>query len=98
MARVARIVVPGVPHHATQRGNRRQEVFSSDGDRIEYLRLMAVWCRVSGVGIWAHCLMPNDVHLVAVPERKDVFVRGIGEAHWRYTRSIHFRKRWNGYL
>ena len=27
MARLARIVIPSVPHHVTQRGNRRQQVF-----------------------------------------------------------------------
>ena len=27
MARVARVVVPGLPHHVTQRGNRREPVF-----------------------------------------------------------------------
>jgi len=32
MARLARIVVPGLPHHVTQRGNRRQKVFFEDGN------------------------------------------------------------------
>ncbi|MFZ5626936.1 MAG: transposase, partial [Bacillota bacterium] len=27
MARIARVVAPGVPHHVTQRGNRRQQTF-----------------------------------------------------------------------
>ncbi|MFO8013973.1 MAG: hypothetical protein R6X20_11800 [Phycisphaerae bacterium] len=29
---------------------------------------MAASCREHGVAVWAWCLMPNDVHLVAVPE------------------------------
>ncbi|HLD82781.1 MAG TPA: hypothetical protein VI976_02410 [Candidatus Omnitrophota bacterium] len=37
MARIARIVVPGLPHHIVQRGNRRQQVFFSDDDRREPL-------------------------------------------------------------
>jgi hypothetical protein len=37
MARLARVVVPGVPHHVTQRGNRRANVFFDDGDRRRYL-------------------------------------------------------------
>jgi hypothetical protein len=32
MARIARVVVPGLPHHTTQRGNRRQETFFTDDD------------------------------------------------------------------
>lgn len=98
MARVARIVVPGIPHHVTQRGNRRQPVFFSDSDRIEYLRLMAEWCRLCGVEIWAYCLMPNHVHLVAVPEGEESLARGIGEAHRRHTRRVNFSRGWKGYL
>jgi REP element-mobilizing transposase RayT len=30
MARIARIVVPGIPHHITQRGNRRMQTFFED--------------------------------------------------------------------
>jgi len=32
MSRLGRIVVPGLPYHVTQRGNRRQRVFFEDGD------------------------------------------------------------------
>ena len=44
MARLARAVVPGMPHHVTQRGNRRMEVFFSDADYQAYPSLMAQWC------------------------------------------------------
>jgi len=40
MPRVARIVVPGVPHHVTQRGNDGQDVFFVDQDRRHYLALL----------------------------------------------------------
>jgi putative transposase len=68
MARIARGVVPGVPHHLTQRGNRRPQTFFSDGDYRAYLNLMAEWCARGKVEVWAYCLMPNHVHLVVVPE------------------------------
>jgi REP element-mobilizing transposase RayT len=67
MARLARLVIPGLPHHVTQRGNRRQPTFFNDGDYAAYLELMAEWCREEGVEIWSYCLMPNHVHLIAVP-------------------------------
>jgi len=38
MARVARVVAPGLPHHVTQRGNRRQQVSFTDEDFAEYRR------------------------------------------------------------
>jgi len=98
MARLARLVIPGLPHHVTQRGNRRQETFFNDGDYAAYLELMAEWCREEGVEIWSYCLMPNHVHLIAVPKAADGLRRAIGEAHRRYTRRINFREKWRGYL
>ncbi|MFO7650645.1 MAG: transposase [bacterium] len=98
MARFARAVVPGVPHHITQRGNRRQNVFFRDADYEAYLRLMEEWCRKCGVEVWAYCLMPNHVHLVAVPEQEDSLARALGEAHRRYTVSVNKREYWTGYL
>ena len=98
MARLARLVIPGLPHHVTQRGNRRQQTFFNDGDYAAYLELMADWCREEGVEIWSYCLMPNHVHLIAVPKTEDGLRRAIGEAHRRYTRRINFREQWRGYL
>lgn len=98
MARIARVVVPGIPHHVTQRGVRRMDTFFDDEDYHTYLRLMREWCDVAGVEVWAYCLMPNHVHLVAVPESEESLARGIGEAHRRYTRHINFKKGWKGYL
>lgn len=98
MARLARIVVPGCPHHVTQRGNRLQKTFFCEGDYREYIRLMAEWCQKHAVAIWAYCLMPNHVHLIAVPEDEEGLAKAIGEAHRRYTRYINFREGWRGYL
>jgi len=36
MARSARIVIPHLPHHVTQRGNRREAIFFEDGDHDVY--------------------------------------------------------------
>ncbi|NOZ19947.1 MAG: transposase [Planctomycetes bacterium] len=98
MARIARVVVPGVPHHVTQRGNRHLRTFFRNGDYSAYLELMAEWCGRCGVEIWAYCLMPNHVHLIAVPEEEDGLRRGIGEAHRRYTRRVNDRRGWRGHL
>jgi len=98
MARLARLVIPGLPHLVTQRGNRRQPTFFNDGDYEAYIELMAAWCREEGVEIWSYCLMPNHVHLIAVPQTEDGLRRAIGEAHRRYTRRINFREKWRGCL
>ena len=98
MARLARLVVPGMPHHVTQRGNRRQQTFFNEGDYAAYLELMGEWCQEKGVQIWSYCLMPNHVHLIAVPSSEDGLRWAIGSAHERYTRRINFREKWRGYL
>jgi putative transposase len=98
MARIARVIAPGTPHHVTQRGNRRQQTFFCDDDYHAYLDLMAQWCGKYHVEIWAWCLMPNHVHLIAVPETEEGLARAIGAAHRRYTRMINFRERWRGHL
>ena len=98
MARIARAVAPGIPHHVTQRGNRRQQTFFNDGDYQFYRELMSEWCEKFKVEIWAYCLMPNHIHLIAVPETKDGLNLAIGEGHRRYTRRINFREGWRGHL
>ena len=98
MARMARVVVPGYPHHVIQRGNRRQQTFFEKGDYQAYIELMAEWCEQCGVAIWAYCLMPNHAHLIAVPEDEEGLGRAIGEAHRRYTRHVNFREGWRGHL
>jgi putative transposase len=98
MARIARAVAPGLPHHITQRGNRRQQTFFSDDDYNAYIDLMAQWCAKHGVKIWAYCLMPDHVHLIAVPPEKESLNLAIGEAHRRYTRRVNFREGWKGHL
>ena len=98
MARIARVVVPGYPHHVTQRGNRRMQTFFCDDDYRAYLALAGQWCRQEGLSVWAYCLMPNHVHLIVVPSTAAGLARALGEAHRRYTRAVNFREGWRGYL
>jgi REP-associated tyrosine transposase len=98
MARFARVVVPGVPHHLIQRGNRRQRVFFSDEDRAFYLILLKRLTEKFGISLWAFCLMDNHVHLIAVPRGKESFARAIGEVHRKFTNVINTREDWKGYL
>jgi putative transposase len=98
MARMARVVVPDIPHHITQRGNRRQRVFFSDRDYRHYRLLISRHCKKANVAVWAYCLMPNHVHLVLLPRSIDGLHRSLAEAHRRYTRYVNFREGWRGYL
>ena len=98
MPRLARVVIPGLPHHVLQRGNRRQRTFFARSDYEYYLELLREWSGKRGVSIWAYCLMPNHVHLIVVPQEHENLSAAIGEVHRRYTRMINFRKHWRGYL
>jgi len=81
MARIARVIATGFPHHITQRGNRRQQTFFCDDDYSAYIELMTQWCHKYQIEIWAWCLMPNHVHLIAVPHSQESLTRAVGEAH-----------------
>jgi putative transposase len=98
MSRMARAIVPLLPHHITQRGNRRQQTFFCTDDYLLYIALIAEWCDRYGVEVWAYCLMPNHVHFVAVPASAAGLRRAIGEAHRRYTTEINRREGWCGHL
>src|SRR4051794_9916536 len=98
MARLARAVVPGLPLHITQRGNRRQQTFFGTDDYLLYLSLLAEWCDRCGVEIGSYCLMPTHVHLTAAPADPDSRGRAMGEAHRRYTREVNLAHEWRGHL
>ncbi|MBI3319914.1 MAG: transposase [Candidatus Omnitrophica bacterium] len=98
MARLARVVLAGFPHHVLQRGVRSMALFTTEADRVEYLRLLAAYTARSAVEVWAWCLMTNHVHLVLVPHRETALAHAIGEAHRRYTRYVNFREGVRGHL
>ena len=98
MARLARVVVPHLPHHVIQRGVRSLPIFTTEEDRDEYLRLLREFGARGGLQFWAWCLMTNHVHVVVVPMRVDTLARAIGEAHRRYTRYVNFRAGVRGHL
>ncbi len=98
MARISRVVIPGMPHHIVQRGNRRQSVFFSDDDRLTYLKILKDQSLRFGVSIWSYCLMDNHVHFVAVPKDQEGLANTFGQTHRHYTRMINFREGWKGYL
>ncbi len=86
------------PTTLSQRGNRGQEVFLRESDYPDYLSLMSEWCGKQHTEVWAYCLMPNHIHLIAVPQGADALQNAIGEAHRRYTRLVSGREGWSGHL
>jgi putative transposase len=89
MPRTARIVVPGVAHHITQRGNNRQDVFFTDDDRRFYLKTLREQAERFGLAVTGYCLMTNHVHLIVTPEDEDSLARTIGTTHLIYSQYVN---------
>ncbi len=70
MPRQARTVFAGVPHHITQRGNRREDIFYADEDREVYLGWLQDYCQIHKVEILAYCLMTNHIYLFVLPKKE----------------------------
>ena len=98
MARLARVVFPGHPHHVTQRGNGRARTFFGDADYALYRDLLAANCRAAGVEVWAWCLMPNHVHLILVPSDPDGLRRALARVHRSYAGIIQARRKRSGHF
>ena len=98
MPRLSRTVFAGVPHHITQRGNRREDIFFADEDREAYLAWLHEYCEKFEVEILAYCLMTNHVHLVAVPATDDGLHRVLKPLHMRYAQRINRARGWKGHL
>ena len=98
MPRMARAVIAGVPHHVTQRGNRREDVFFTDEDRRRYLELLKHYADKHGLEILAYCLMSNHLHLVAIPRRADSLARTLKPVHLRYAQHVNWTQHLSGRL
>lgn len=82
LLRSARWVVHGVAQHITQRGVDRQTC----------LRLLREQSGLSGLAILTYCLMPNHIHLVAVPPDEEVLAEVMQRVHGRYAQCLNERR------
>jgi putative transposase len=98
MARIARLVVPGLPHHVTQRGNGGQKVFFGDDDYRLYRDLLAESCKAAGVACWAFALMPSHIHAILVPSDEDGLRAALAPVHRRYAGTVNARRRRTGHF
>ncbi|OPZ86521.1 MAG: Transposase IS200 like protein [bacterium ADurb.Bin429] len=96
MARLARIVIPGMAHHVTQRGNLRAQVFWGDFDYREYLALLAE--HLAHLELLAYCLMPNHVHLIPVPDAEDALADVMKAVQQVYARRLNAHRGVTGHL
>ena len=98
MARLARLAVPGHPHHIFQRGNNRQPIFATATDRQIFLDLLGEACSKFAVALHAYVLMDNHFHLLATPESGDTLSRMMQAVGRGYVRHYNNSQRRTGTL
>ncbi|MGB0684241.1 MAG: transposase [Magnetovibrionaceae bacterium] len=98
MARLARIVLPNLPHHVTQRGNGRAQTFFGDEDYRLYKSLLAEQCHQRSIKVLGWCLMPNHVHLILTPPEPDALRGALSRVHRAYAGHIHARETRTGHF
>jgi len=98
MPRMARLVMPGLPHHVTQRGNRRGQVFFSSEDRQRYMGLFQHYRLRYDLEVLAYCLMDNHVHWVVVPKQECALADTLRDAHASYAVDVNQATRTCGHF
>ncbi len=91
MVRIARIVIPGLPHVVTQRGFDNQQAFFSPEDYGLYLSLASEAFELQKIDVLAWSLIFNRVSLLVVPSSEEGLARALGEVHRRYSREVNAR-------
>ena len=98
MPRPTRIVHAGIPHHVTQRGNRRGQVFFSNADYQTYRHWLREYSVRLDIAVIAYCLMTNHVHLILVAKAKSALPTLLKSLNARFARRVNRMKEWSGHL
>jgi putative transposase len=98
MARMARVVLPHHPHHITQRGNCRQNVFREEDDYLLYLELLGKYARQYELGIAGYCLMTNHIHVIGEPYQEDSIANTFKYCHGKFATAFNSKYGKSGHL
>lgn len=94
MPRRARLSIPGIPWHITQRGNNRAVCFYAEEDYQFYLHFLEEFSVKFGCSIHAYVLMTNHVHLLLTPQRSDsasLLMKHLGQRYVQYINRTYRR-------
>lgn len=88
MARPLRLDFPGALHHVTARGNARQDIFFTAGDRQHFLDNLGQVCDRLGWICYAYCLLGNHYHLL-IETPNGGLSRGMRQVNGVYTQYVN---------
>ena len=98
MPRQARIVIPNTPHHITQRGNYRQDIFDNESNYKQYSIWINEYAKENNLDILAYCLMSNHVHFIVIPKKEEDLSEVFRTAHMRYSHYLNRQRSVKGHL
>jgi putative transposase len=98
MPRSARLVLPGIPFHVTQRGINRAAMFVDDDDRRHYFRLLREAAARHDSAVHAWVLMGNHVHLLLTPSHDQSLARTMKRCSQLYAQAFNRRHQRSGPL
>jgi len=93
-----RAVCPEVPHHITQRGVRRFNVFLEESDYVRYLELLKIYSERFRLQILAYCVMANHIHVVGTPDLPDSIAQTFKFCHGIYATEFNKKYLKSGHL
>ncbi|TYO99231.1 putative transposase [Geothermobacter ehrlichii] len=96
MPRAARIILEGYPHYILQRGHDRRPVFHDVGDYLAFIGQLRRFRDQYRLAIWAWCLMPDHVHLLAVPRDGEGLAKGMGSVSLVHAQYLNRKYGGNG--
>jgi putative transposase len=90
--------VPDVPHHITQRGNNKQDIFFVEEDKYVYLELLKAQSAKYGFQVEGYCLMTNHVHVIGTPRTENSLAKALGRTHFLYAQYVNRMHNRSGHL
>jgi putative transposase len=88
MARSLRIEYNGALYHITSRGNKKENIFLSDADRVLFLTILSEVCNRCRWVCYSYCLMSNHYHLlIETPEGN--ISKGMRPLNGMYTQQFN---------
>ena len=97
MSRPLRLEIAGGLYHVTSRGDRREDIYHDDNDRLAWLALLDLTCERYNWQIHAWCQMSNHYHLIVETVEGNLSA-GMRQLNGVYTQSVNRRYRRSGHV